>query len=155
MEVRRCQPSEAREVLAWLKERHYLKSTPPGFVAVLEFVEDGQRVGAMQIGRPTARQYDADRILELTRMYFVDSMPKNTESFALAKMRAFVRRWFPQIRLLLAYSDPEVGHRGTVYEADGWAPFGMTDGAWGHGWKSRAERRDMKVSKKQRWVRTP
>jgi hypothetical protein len=46
MNIRRCQPSEAREVLAWIKERHYLRSTPPGFVVVIEFLEWNQRVGA-------------------------------------------------------------------------------------------------------------
>ncbi len=154
--MRRCQPSEAREVLGWIKERHYLRSTPPGFVVVFEFRAAGQgRVGAMVIGRPTARVYDPDKILELTRMFFVDDTPRNTESNALSMMRGYIRRWFPQIRLLLAYSDPSVGHRGTIYQADGWAPFGQTRNAKGHGWESRAGRRDSVCSKKIRWVRTP
>lgn len=155
MNVRRAQPSETTELKDWLKERHYLHSTPPGFVFMLEFTDGAERIGAMQVGRPASRAYDARRILELTRMYFVDAAPKNTESKGLAKMREFVRRWYPAVRLLLAYSDPAQGHRGTIYEADGWAPFGMTEGARGHGWKSRDGRRDTPFSKKQRWVRTP
>jgi hypothetical protein len=155
IEMRRCQPSETEAAKRWLAERHYLKSAPPGFVTIQEFLSDGERVGALILGRPTARCYDADRVLELTRMYFDDAAPKNTESWALAKMRAFVRKWYPNIRLLLAYSDPNQGHRGTVYEADGWAPFGLTDEARGYGWASRNGRRDAPQSRKLRWVRTP
>ena len=155
MIVRRCQPSETREVLQWIKDHHYLRSTPPGFVFILEFLEGRNRIGAMQVGRPTSRKIDAERIFELTRMYFVDQAPANTESAALAMLRRFVRRWFQGIRLLLAYSDPAQGHRGTIYEADGWAPFGRTAPSHGCGWKSREGRRDECVGSKLRWVRTP
>lgn len=139
----------------WVIDRHYLKSAPPGFAFVLEFTSDGQRIGAMIFGRPSSRELDAGRLLELTRMYFVDEAPKNTESQGLAKARALIRKWFPQIRLLLAYSDPAQGHKGTVYEADGWAPFGKTKHVSGYGWKSREGRRSEQCWPKQRWVRTP
>lgn len=94
-------------------------------------------------------------MLELTRMYFVDEAPKNTESHGLSMMRRWVRVWMPETKLLLAYSDPSVGHQGTVYLADGWCPFGMTTHKNGYGWKSRPNRNDDPVTPKQRWVRTP
>lgn len=72
MHCRRAQPTEAREVMRWIKERHYTKRTPPGYVAVLEFLEGSERIGAMMLGRPTARSLNPDRILELTRMFFVE-----------------------------------------------------------------------------------
>lgn len=156
MQLRRCQGGgESREVMAWLKERHYLRSTPPGYVAVLEFLDGRDRVGAMMLGRPSARKLDQSRVLSLNRMYFVDEAPKNTESHALALMRKFVRTWLPGVRLLIAYSDPAQGHTGTVYEADGWAPFGTTGKETGYGWRSRPNRKDDPVTSKQRWVRTP
>ena len=155
MQIRRCQPSEAREVLAWIKERHYLRSTPPGFAVVLEFLERGTRVGAMQLGRPTSRQLNPDQILELNRMYFVDEMPKNTESAGLSMMRKWVRVWMPQTKLILAYSEPSVGHMGTVYQADGWANFGKTKRDR-TGWATRPDRAERKTTEpKLRWVRTP
>ena len=155
MQLRRCQPSEARKVLAWIKERHYLKSTPPGFVVVLECLEGKDRIGAFQLGRPSARSLDQDRTLELNRMFFVDEAPKNTESHGLSLMRKFIRTWYPNIRLLLAYSDESVGHHGTVYEADGWALFGRTTHKSGYGWRSRPNRKADPVTPKLRWVRTP
>ncbi len=153
--IRRCQPSEARAVVAWLKERHYLHSAPPGFIHVLEVIEGKDRVGALILGRPGPRELDSDRILELTRAYLIDEAPHNSESHVLALMRRHVRVWLPGIRLLLAYSDPAAGHDGGIYEADGWAPFGKTRHRTGYGWRSRPNRSSDPVSPKLRWVRTP
>lgn len=153
--LRKAEPGEGRSLMAWIAERHYLKCCPPGYIAALEFLAGQERVGAMLLGRPTSRELDPRQVLELTRMYFVDHAPRNTESRALAMMRAWVRKWMPHVRLLLAYSDPAQGHTGTVYAADGWAPFGRTKHARGCGWRSRAGRRDQPVTPKQRWVRTP
>lgn len=155
MNMRRAQPSESRALARWIKERHYTKRTPPGFVLALEFISDRERVGAMLLGRTSARKIDQSKILELTRMYFVDEMPINTESHGLSMMRRHVRTWLPNVRLLVAYSDPSVGHEGKVYEADGWAQFGTTGKKTGYGWKSRPNRNDDPVTSKLRWVRTP
>ena len=158
MILRRCQPSESRELREWIKERHYLKSCPPGYIAALEFLEGRARVGGMLIGRPASRSYDADKVIELTRVYFVDEAPTNTESHGLSMMRHWVRKWLPSVRLIVSFSDPSVGHKGKIYDADGWAPFGMTSGVQSQrsGWKSRDGRRiEGQYHKKQRWVRTP
>ena len=157
MNIRRAQPAETGELKEWIKANHYLKSTPPGFVCLLEFREGTERIGAMLIGRPASRALDADRVLELSRMYFVDSAGPNTESRALAMMRRFIRVWYPCVKLLISYSDPAAGHRGTIYEADNWAPFGMTKRDHWYGWKRHGENRSSQqvVSQKQRWVRTP
>jgi hypothetical protein len=142
-------------MLAWIKARHYLRSTPPGFAVVLEFLENGERVGAMQLGRPTSRSLNPDKILELNRMYFVDEMPKNTESAGLAMMRRWVHVWMPRVKLILAYSDPSAGHQGIVYQADNWANFGKTKRDR-TGWATRPGRMQRKtIEPKLRWVRTP
>lgn len=155
MILRKAQPSESRAASKWIAAHHYLQSCPPGFIAVLEFVQGAELVGAMLLGRPSAKEYNPDKILQLHRVFFIDEMPKNTESAGLAMMRKWVRTWLPSIRLLLSYSDPTEGHEGTIYQADGWCPLGMTSEKWGYGWNSRKGRRDQKVSKKIRWVRTP
>lgn len=156
MILRRCQPSESRELRDWIKQKHYLRSAPPGFVAALEFLEGRERIGGMLIGRPAARTY-GEEILELTRMFFVDEAPKNTESAALAMMRSWIRKWLPSIRLLISYSDPSQGHTGMIYKADGWARFGKTEARHGQsGWASRQGRKMQETyCSKTRWVRTP
>lgn len=154
MILRRAQPSESREVREWIMKHHYTRTAPPGYRVALEFIEGDERVGAMLLGRPTSRELNAGVWLELTRMWFVDEAPKNTESAALAMMRRWVRVWMPEIKGLLAYSNPAVGHVGTVYLADNWAPFGRTK--LDHvGWRSRPNRTAETPARKVRWVRTP
>jgi len=117
-------------------------------------VEDGKRLGAMMWGRPEARllESDADHVLELTRMVFETS--KEFLSRSLSNARHYIRKWFPQIRLLLTYADPEQGHDGAVYKADGWASFGKTTNKPG-GWKNREGRHDACGHPKIRFLRTP
>ena len=154
MNLRRAQPSESRDVREWIMKRHYTRTAPPGYRVALEYLEGWERIGAMLLGRPTSRELDAAVWLELTRMYFVDEAPRNTESHALSMMRRWVRVWMPEIKGLLAYSNPDAGHDGTVYRADGWAPFGRT--ALSHiGWRSRPGRRAEVPSRKIRWIRSP
>lgn len=155
MRLRRLQPSESRELREWIIARHYLRSAPPGYRVALEFLNGADRIGGMLLGRPTSRELSPDLWIELTRMYFCDEAPRNTESQALAMMRRWIRVWMPAVKGLLAYSDPSVGHVGTVYLADGWAPFGLT--ALNHvGWRNRPGRRaEEQPSRKIRWVRTP
>jgi hypothetical protein len=157
LNVRRCQPSESRATAEWIGELHYLKSKPPGFVHVLEFSERDLLLGAIILGRPSSRgaQLNPDYVLEFNRVYLRDEAPKNTESQALAMARKHIRVWLPSIRLVIAYSDPSVGHLGTIYMADGWCPFGMTSHKTGYGWRSRPDRKNDPVTPKLRWVRTP
>ena len=153
--MRRAQPSETRELKDWIAAHHYLQSCPPGFVHLYEFLEGATLIGGMLIGRPSAKEYDPDYILQLHRVFFIDQTERFVESQGLSMMRRYVRVWLPTIRGLLSYSDPTEGHRGAIYLADGWCPLGMTEERWGYGWKSRDGRRDQKVSKKLRWFRTP
>lgn len=156
LHCRRCQPSESRELHDWIGARHYTGGAPPGYRLALEFTLDGQRVGGMLLGRPAGGGLDDELWLELTRVYFVDETPPNVESQGLALMRKIVRTWLPKVRGLVSYSDPEQGHAGTIYGADGWAPFGMTRNG-SKGWKNRPGRKgpDGPPSRKIRWVRTP
>ena len=155
LHFRRAQPSETRELSAWIAAHHYLGCCPAGFVNLYEFTEGRELIGGMLLGRPSAQQYNPDKILQLHRMFFIDETERFVESQGLAIMRKHVRVWIPQIKGLLSYSDPSEGHEGTVYEADNWCPLGMTEEPWGFGWNSREGRKEEKHSKKMRWFRTP
>jgi|SRR3990167_2812553 len=154
MMLRRAQPSESRALREWIMTYHYLRSAPPGYRVALEFLDGRMRIGAMLLGRPTSRKLDPELWLELTRMYFVDEAPKNTESRALGMMRRWVRVWMPEVRGMIAYSDPGAGHNGVIYLADGWAPMGLSDSAHAS-WRTRPQRRYSEATNKLRWVRSP
>ena len=67
MQIRRAQPSETKALMLWIAAGHYLQSCPPGFVHLYEFLEGRELIGAMLIGRPNAKSYDPDKILQLHR----------------------------------------------------------------------------------------
>ena len=95
LQIRRLQPGESRELRAWIAERHYLRSAPPGYRVALEVLLAGERIGGLLLGRPAARSLDERLWLELTRAFFVDDTPANVESQGLAMMRRWVRVWMP------------------------------------------------------------
>lgn len=147
--------SRSTELDRWLAERHYLKSTPPGAQLRLWILDNaGARIGAMMWGRPTARSLDQSTLLELTRMYLVDETEPNAESRALSLARKHIRKHLPSIKGLISYSSSGQGHEGTIYRADGWFPVGQTRRRK-DGWSSRAERAELDLSPKTRWVRSP
>jgi hypothetical protein len=148
-QVRSC------EIDRWLEERHYLQSVPAGAVIRLEFFGDnGQRVGAMMWGRPISPKVDQQNILELTRMYFIDDAGHCAESRALGMARKHIRKHYPHIHGLIAYSSTGERHRGTIYLADGWFLIGKSrspDGSWAN----RPGRQDRDLSEKLKFARSP
>lgn len=155
LSMRRAQPSESRELAEWIRQNHYLGSLPPAYAVALEFTARRDRVGGMLLGLP-ARGYDQSTWLQLSRVFFVDGTAPNVESQGLSMMRRHVRVWMQGIRMLVAYSDPSVGHDGVIYKADGWAFDRYTRGG-GQGWSNRSGRSagGGRRTPKMRWLRTP
>ena len=142
-----------QEVDDWLAQRHYLGKPPACARLRLVFrTRQGHQIGAMLWAQPTARELDQNRILELSRMAFVDDTEPFIESRALAMARKHIRKYFPKIKLLLSYCSVN-RHQGTIYAADNWCPFGFAreNNPRGH----RKGRIDRDLSRKQRWVRSP
>ena len=139
----------------WIASQHYLGYTPAGAILRLGVLENGIKIiGAMMWGRPEARNLNQEKILELTRMVFVDDTDPFVESHSLALARKYIRNHFPKVKLVLAYSDPGNGHSGIVYGADNWCDVNATSGGkWTS--SSKPNRRDKSTSKKVRWERSP
>ncbi|QHZ53392.1 hypothetical protein [Paenibacillus larvae] len=145
--------SRSTELDRWITERHYLKSAPAGARLRLWILDDqGNRIGAMMWGRPTSRNLDQKLILELTRMYLIDDTIPNAESKALSLARKYIRKHFPDIKGLIAYSSTGHGHEGVIYKADNWFMFGLTKSGK---WSNRFGRKDRDTSEKVRWCRSP
>lgn len=143
------------ELDKWIKERHYLHSTPAGAVLRLEFTDDtGHRIGAMMWGRPVSPKVDQIHTLELTRMFFVEDTDPFVESKALAMARKHIRKHYPQIKGLIAYSSTAEQHKGTIYIADGWFKISETKSVSGS-WENREGRKNRDLSTKFKFARTP
>lgn len=141
------------EIDEWIRQRHYLKSTPAGAICRMEFTDDsGNRIGAMMWGRNTSPKQDRSDLLCLTRMYFIDETERFVESKALSMARKFIRKNYPQIMGLVAYSSTGEGHEGIVYKADGWFEVSRTRD---NKRDLRDNRKNIDISSKIKWVRSP
>lgn len=158
LRIRRCQPSETHATKKWVALNHYLECAPPGFGFIFEFCEGTELVGAHIWGIPQAREkYNPDTVVQLYRVFFIDDTEHCVESQSLAMARKHIRTWMQHIRLVLSYSDPSVGHEGTIYDADGWCSIGKTKKRSDYGFQTHKGRpRTIKdISSKVIWVRTP
>jgi hypothetical protein len=137
---------------AWIRERHYLRSTPATAIIRMRFEDAAHRiVGCMMWGHPTARRLDQVAILELSRMCFIDDTEPYIESKCLAMARKHIRKYNSRIKGLIAYSSTGQSHEGVVYKADGWYELGRhTPARWGN----RPGRVDRDTSDKIRWTRS-
>jgi len=137
----------------WIKANHYLHSVPAGAILRMCFKDRQQSVlGCMMWGRPSSRKIDQEKILELTRMCFIDETQRFIESRCLAMARKYIRKHHSATMGLIAYSSTGAGHEGIIYQADNWYHLG---GSSGGSWESRDNRTDRDLSQKIRWTRSP
>ena len=114
-QVKSIHYKDARRII---ERHHYLGYAPCGCRFCLGIYSNNDLIGVMIWGHPIARMEEQENTLELTRMFLFDS-PKNSESRALS----LAEKWIKQNRTerrLIAYSDTEEGHTGTIYRAANW-----------------------------------
>jgi len=64
---------------------------------------------------------------ELARLYLLDSIPSNAETWLIGRSVRYIKRHRKEVEFLLSYADPSAGHRGTIYRAANWKSDGRTD----------------------------
>jgi hypothetical protein len=134
----------AQEVAPYLDRLHYLGPTGRGEAWSDEF-------GVLVLAKPTSRRLPQDGTwLELVRWCLEGE--RNGGSRQWARVSKYLRRERAEVTTVVSYSDPSVGHTGSLYKACNWAwaptwhrlrPPPTGNGSWGNG----------KVqSVKDRWV---
>lgn len=134
------------EVQNFLNKFHYLGATQ-GWRYAFAVKHHEHIVGCITLGRPVARLEDQKNTLELTRFCLINECPKNSESFVMGKLLKLIKEkgW----KRIIAYSDLEVGHRGTIYKATNWKQVGITGGS---DWRNRKGRKcSVGKNKKIKW----
>lgn len=120
--------NEARRTV---KREHYLHRVPPISFAFGLFDAEllGHLVGVVTFGVPASRHVmisacrsKPDSVLELNRLWVDDVMPRNTETWFLARALALMPP-----RVIVSYADTSVGHNGYVYRAANFRYAGVTD----------------------------
>lgn len=123
--VRPCSVSECEAFL----RAHYLGKRPAIVVLCLMMERGGRALGCIVYAMPP-READkryGGKTWELARLYLLDEVPKNAETWLIAKSVKHIRRNRAEVEVLLSYADPSAGHAGTIYKAAGWQCDGRTD----------------------------
>ena len=71
-------------------------------------------------GASISETLDRTEVLELTRLFVFDGYGSNIESWFVGQTFNWLRENASHIKALVSYSDPKVGHLGTVYQATNW-----------------------------------
>lgn len=134
------QPIEDRDAKAFVEAHHYAASYPAARFRAGVFVKDrfqrerlcGVGVFSVPMNQKVIPSYfdgfDPLEGVELGRFVMHDELAANAESWAIARMYKLLREALPQVRGVLAYSDPverlneegvlvKRGHVGTIYKA--------------------------------------
>ena len=66
-------------------------------------------------------------VLELTRLFIHDGYGKNIESHVISASFKWMKKYAPNIKVLISYADPEQSHDGAIYQATNWIYQGCGD----------------------------
>lgn len=124
-EVRKCSIAEVQRFI----ELHYLHKRPAIVVLSLMMLYKNKPVGCILFAAPPkeANKRYGGNTWELARLYLLDYIPKNAETWFLGKAVRYVKRYHLEVDFLLSYADPSAGHNGTIYRAGNWVSDGRTD----------------------------
>lgn len=119
---------DARTARDVVEREHYLHRKPPVSHAFGLYEVDAL-VGVCIFGVPGSRDVQKsvcpaapDLALELNRLWVHDRMPRNTESWFVARCLALLPP-----RIVFSYADTRQGHAGYIYRALNFAYAGWTD----------------------------
>ena len=109
-------------------QKHYLHRKAPCSVAYGLFTNNCL-VGVICYGTPSsaplrsgiAGKENANNVVELTRLWVCDSVPKNGESFLIGRTLKHAGK-----EIVVSFAEIVQGHVGTVYQATNWLYTGLS-----------------------------
>jgi hypothetical protein len=109
-------------------EKHYLHRKAPCSIAFGLFLNDDCK-GVVVYGTPSsatlrrgiAGDENINNVVELTRLWVCDSVPRNGESFLIGNT---IKQCGKEI--VVSYAEIEQGHLGIVYQATNWYYTGLS-----------------------------
>lgn len=110
-------------------QAHYLQTRPAIVLLCLMMFHDTEPVGCVIYSAPpiqTEVRYGG-KTWELSRLYLLDAVPKNGETWLISKSVRYIARNHREVSCLVSYADPSAGHTGTIYKAANWKQDGRTD----------------------------
>lgn len=120
---------------AFMRAHHYSGKIVNNSILHFGAFIDGKCHGVMSFGSPLDKRKVLplvegtgwNEMLELNRMAFDDSLPRNSESRCISIAMMLLRRHAPQIKWVLSFSDATQCGDGTIYRASGFVLTGITE----------------------------
>lgn len=99
---------------------------------VFELIDDssGEMLGVSIFGTPCGANVISaygEGTIELRRLCLIDATPKNSESYFISKCLKMLKK--EKVTKVISYSDPNVGHKGTIYRAANFEYLGKQKGS--------------------------
>lgn len=128
MERYRIEPITYRQAMDVVVKNHYLHRKAPCSIAFGLFLGESIK-GVVCYGTPSsaplragiAGKENACNVIELTRLWVCDSVPKNGESYLIGNT---LKRCGKEI--VVSFAEIQQGHFGTVYQATNWLYTGLS-----------------------------
>jgi hypothetical protein len=117
-----CDKDPSRRMVT---KNHYLQKCPTTVQHYFGIYRKGVMIGTIQYGSPTRRQLsesispllEPDEVTQLHRVWVQDGFGTNIESFSIARTFRLLKETNPEIKCIVSYSSPSVGHKGGIYQA--------------------------------------
>ena len=120
-------PIDSKIANQFIERVHYSKTKASASILNIGVYYRGTLHGAMQFGTPLDKRRvlplvngtQWHQMMELNRMAFDDTLPRNSESRALAIAMKLLRKHAPQVKWILSFADATQCGDGTIYRASG------------------------------------
>lgn len=128
LEKYRVEPLSRKEATEIVIREHYLHRRAPCSVA-FALVLEGSVKGVVIYGTPSSAPLRRGiagpehilNVVELTRLWVCDSVPRNGESMLIGRSLPHAGK-----EIVVSYAEVERGHVGTVYQATNWLYTGLS-----------------------------
>ena len=110
----------------FVRKHHYAIISPPINKLCLGLYKGNKLVGVAMWGYGVRPKHTIKRMfpslsvkeyLELNRLCLLDELPKNSESKFISQNVDYIKRQFPEIKLLFSWADGLRGKPGIIYQA--------------------------------------
>lgn len=112
---------------AFVKDHHYSGKVAPNSQLHFGVYLDGQLHGVLQFGPPIDKKKTITLVkgtpwngfMELNRMVFDETLPRNSESRAIGVCLRLLRKHAPHVKWIVSFADATRCGTGTIYRASG------------------------------------
>lgn len=119
-----------------IQENHYTHRVAGSVMIAIGLYVDDVLAGCITYGKSACRsaflccgeKYEKN-VLELNRLFVFDWCGRNTESYFIGQSFKMLRQYYPDVLVLISYTDERYNHLGTIYQATNWLYTGTGDPA--------------------------